>query len=794
MDKIIVRWNTKKMWILLAAFIVIIVALWVGSVSSAYADSPIFVRPDGSDANCDGTVNIAYPGSGTGLACAKATIGDGILVVDIGGVVNVAAGTYNEAVTIDKTLTLMGDPGDSSPGPGTNAPILDGTGFDGESAITLNTGVSGVIISGFEVKNYGPTGVARARMQAITQSLHRDLSQPLEVNEATLMLDSSRASAIKAWNAGTSDITIQDNYMHDLGWNAILVGNEGQGLHNNWTVTQNIISADAYGIELTNARNSQVTNNEVVVDSANWSAGIFMNCYNFVGSGTLVDGNVVQSNTITTTGSTPGTAIVMTSYQSGAGSTASLENASITDNRIEGNGGAIVAFPSNSAEVRNMSMKDNTILITNPAGSTWYGLYAIHGHSWEGPANEVRGNTIALTGTLAITYYHGINVSGGTTARNWIDIIDNKLDGGNIGSAGVLLDSTLPTAADINVLENSIVGFQNGVRVGTIDPGVNLNVHHNRIVDNTWGIVSDVAISPQNNWWGCNAGPPATGCNALSSTAVYTPWLILSFSATPTTIPIDTGVSALQANLNFNSNGSNVATSGFVPDDIPATFTTTVGSIAPTATGTLSGVVTSTLTAGSFAEVGDVSVTLDHQTLSQTISIEPAPEPVQYLIYLPLIFKNSGVASAADLVITSLTATNSEVQVVIKNQGTQPADTVDGDGFWVDFYVSPNPVPAAVNQVWDDGRATYGIAWGIPQDILPLAVGAELTLTYSTAPGALNQYYVAELSNMPTTLPANTHVYAQVDSANINTTYGAVLETHEISDDIYNNIFGTLSQ
>jgi len=581
--------------------------------------------------------------------------------------------------------------------------------------------------------------------------------------------------------------------MHNLGWNAILVGNEGQGLHDSWTVTGNIVRADAYGIELTNALNSHIINNYVTVASANWSTGIFMNSYNFIGSGTSVTGNVIQTNTVTVTGSTPGTAIVLTSYQSGAGSSASLGNISVTGNHITGNGGAIVAFPSNSAEVRNMSVTHNDIQITNPAGSTWYGLYAIHGHSWEGPANEVRNNTIALTGTLALTYYHGINVSGGTTARNWIDITDNWLDGGNIGSAGILLDSTLPTAADINILQNSIVGFQNGVRVGTIDANVNLNMHHNRIVDNTWGLVSDVTVSPQNNWWGCNAGPPAAGCNALSSTAVYTPWLVLNFSATPTTIPVITGTSALQANLNFNSNGANVSSTGSVPNNIPATFTSTVGSVTPTATGTISGVVISTLTAGNVPVVGDVSVTLDNQTLSQTISIEPAPAPTPNLIYLPLIFKNyAATVSAPDLVVTSLTATGSEVQVVIKNQGAATGTSL-ADEFWVDFYVDPNPVPTGVNQVWDDGRSTYGIAWGITQDALPLAAGAEITLTYSTAPGAPNLYYMPSVSNMPATLVAGTPVYAQVDSANASTNYGAVLETHEILHTAYNNIFSTQS-
>lgn len=792
MGQIDARGTKKIAWLVLAALMLAFAMVLSSAISTVYAISPVFVRTDGSDANCDGTANVAYPGSGTGLACAKATIGGGIAVVDVGGTVNVASGVYNEAVTIDKALNLIGDPGDSTPGPGANAPILDGTGLSGLSAISLNQGVSGVVIRGFEIRNYGPTGVARAKMQLLTSSLQRDLSQPLEVNEALLMLDSSRASAIKAWNAGTSSVTVEDNYMHDLGWNGILVGNEGQGLHTNWEVSKNIVTADAYGIELTNANNSEISDNQVTVNSTNWSSAVFMNSYNFVGTGISSNGNLIQRNTITVTGSTPGTGIVLTSYQTGSGSSASLANVNIADNNISSSGGAVVAFPSNGAETRNISIENNNIQITNPAGSTWYGFYAIHGHSWEGPANSVKGNSIVLTGTRVVTYYHGINVSGGTTSRNWIDIVDNGLDGGNIGSAGILLDSTLPTAADINVLRNSITGFQNGVRVGTIDSNVNLNIHHNRIVDNTWGIVSDVSISPQNNWWGCNAGPNAFGCDHISSTAVYTPWLVLNFSASPTSIPINTGVSALQANLNFNSDGANVSGSTTVPDNIQAVFTSTIGSVSPLSRGTISGVVTSTLSAGSFVAIGDVSVTVDHQTLSQTISVEPAPAPTTLFTYLPLIFKNSGSASAADLTITNVTATSSQIQVTIKNQGNATVDTTDG--FWVDFYIAPNPVPTGVNQVWDDGRSTYGGVWGIPQQNAALAPGDSLVLTYSTLPGAPNSYWVPSLSNIPASLTPGTPVYAQVDSANINTTYGAVLEIDELTSVPYNNIFSTTAQ
>jgi hypothetical protein len=147
-------------------------------------------------------------------------------------------------------------------------------------------------------------------------------------------------------------------------------------------------------------------------------------------------------------------------------------------------------------------------------------------------------------------------------------------------------------------------------------------------------------------------------------------------------------------------------------------------------------------------------------------------------VYLPLIIK-PGV-QAPDLVVQNVTATSDLVEVVIRNQGTVATTS----GFWVDFYVNPSEAPTHANQLWDD-LATEGIAWGVTDSV---AAGEELTLTYSTDPNAPNLYYSAAESNFSGTLTAGTPVYAQADSAHLGNVNGAVLETHEISGDAYNNI------
>jgi Bacterial Ig domain len=161
------------------------------------------------------------------------------------------------------------------------------------------------------------------------------------------------------------------------------------------------------------------------------------------------------------------------------------------------------------------------------------------------------------------------------------------------------------------------------------------------------------------------------------------------------------------------------------------------------------------------------------------VTVTVDPRPVVCFIYFPLFPMN--YVDAPDLVVEHMTITSDTVQVVIKNQGSMPVTS----GFWVDLYVDPDPVPTGVNQIWADGRSDQGAVWAVNVNALPaLTPGGMLTLTIGDA------YYQADLSVITLPLPAGTPVYAQVDSANYATNYGAVLENHEIAGGAYNNILG----
>ncbi|MBN1453496.1 MAG: right-handed parallel beta-helix repeat-containing protein [Anaerolineales bacterium] len=202
-------------------------ALWAISVlqctSDCYVDDAT-----GDDAN-----------GGTSWADAKKTIQAAVNQVHVGGTVHVAVGTYYEKnIAINKSVNILGDPGDTNPGPGSNTPVIDGSSDPGDAFLIANE-VSNVTIQGFEICNFSSN-------------------------------DTGIGNGISAWVGSTSNITIQDNYFHHLGYNGVLVGNDWSsnpskwGDHTNWLIKGNIIDNVAYiGFELTNTSNSSIEDNVI---------------------------------------------------------------------------------------------------------------------------------------------------------------------------------------------------------------------------------------------------------------------------------------------------------------------------------------------------------------------------------------------------------------------------------------------------------------------------------------------------------------------------------------------------
>jgi len=191
-------------------------------------------------------------------------------------------------------------------------------------------------------------------------------------------------------------------------------------------------------------------------------------------------------------------------------------------------------------------------------------------------------------------------------------------------------------------------------------------------------------------------------------------------------------------------------------------------------------------TTGTFTAIVTATNPTTVLTATTVVTITDIPELPPCMVYLPLIMRNYVVAP--DLVVEQLLASPNQIVVVIRNQGDAPVESLPTNEFWVDLYINPTTPPTAVNQTWQH-LGSQGLAWGVTADALPLMPGDVLTLT-AAATGGPYPYFRPDVSVVTWPLPVGTAVYAQVDSANEATTYGAVRENHEIIGGPYNNITG----
>jgi Divergent InlB B-repeat domain/Abnormal spindle-like microcephaly-assoc'd, ASPM-SPD-2-Hydin len=191
--------------------------------------------------------------------------------------------------------------------------------------------------------------------------------------------------------------------------------------------------------------------------------------------------------------------------------------------------------------------------------------------------------------------------SGFTLTVSGSTFTGNKVTGGSAPGGGIFAEQGGSSTTTVTV--------SNSRFVGNSDP-----------VGGTGIAVDEATANLQNNWWGCNAGPGASGCDsvAINAGGSFNPWLVLSVSANPTQI-FPNGTSQLTADLTHNSSG----TGGFsVPTGTPVSFGGTLdSSVNPSSTTLTSGQANSTYTAGSSAGNGTGTATVDNQPVTATINI-----------------------------------------------------------------------------------------------------------------------------------------------------------------------------
>ncbi len=434
-----------------------------------------------------GAIPMTYHVNPTGM------IQDAIDDANPGDTVKVHEGTYTEQLIIDKTLTLIGNPGPKIVAPDirntytipessrTFDPIIFAYGGTESGGAVSGSGTISVSVSGFEID-----GGNKAIASTFVGILYRNVN-PGTISENTLHSlydadgegDGPETIGIIAY--GDSDITIEGNVVSEF--SRLGIGANGDfgpypdptaAIHNNTIMGNGLEPTTGWwaenGIQLSYDATGSITENHVshcVVNNPSWaSSGILPMA---AGGAVIIQGNTVENCDVGI-------------YLQDSASFLVVDGNTVTGATYEG----ITIWNYYWSVAHNITLSNNHIT-NNPTG---IGIY-------DSSDNTIEGNVIENND-------YGIYIDGNSnnTAILANEILNNNVDGIYIGPYG----SYDPTGTEVHC--NTIVG--NGA-TGITKTGT-------AMVDATW------------NWWGSETGPyhsitnPSGTGDAVSDNVEYDPW------------------------------------------------------------------------------------------------------------------------------------------------------------------------------------------------------------------------------------------------------------------------------
>jgi nitrous oxidase accessory protein NosD len=381
-----------------------------------------------------------------------------------GDVIQVAEGTFAEDVIIQKSLSLIGA--------GIGTTTIDAAGqpngifIDGTMASPA-TGVSGVVVTGFTIKNADFEGILVASATDVTISGDDVMNNDLALSQGCPGLpafetDESFDCGEGVHLMGVDHSIVSDTLVHNNA-GGILISDETGPNHDN-LITRNTVSFNAYDCGITMASHPAAS---LANPTSPLSFGVYHN---------TVSNNESSSNGLATSG---GAGVGMFAPGPGAQTYGNV----VIGNTIMGNGQPGVAMHNHAAPpgAPAVNFNDNSII-----------------------GNTIRLNAAdtadaATAGPTGINIYSVAAITGTVVAQNVIDheSIDLAV---NVASGGA--------GPQIQAHLNDFAPF--GFRPYT------------QGISNTGGALVDGT----ENWWGCSAGPQAlNGCAKASSGVTFMPWL-----------------------------------------------------------------------------------------------------------------------------------------------------------------------------------------------------------------------------------------------------------------------------
>ncbi len=454
----------------------------LNSVNAIGAKAAVYV-----DDNSVGAARFSDPdGIGTGVGPiafgfnAFGTITAGIAAVDLGGTVNVSAGTYKENPTVNRAMTISG--------PNTG---ISGAGARGAEAHVITNSTSGFQNAVFTVTVNNVT----------VQGLEIDGNDPLVTNfTLTSGADTNASYAVlTTTNSVTGGLIVRDNIAEN-----VFIGVRGDGpsqnnlIDSNWFHDVGIFDF-GYGVTLRNNFYADITNNLMTkthlgIHTNNMSAAGGPAAWNVTGNefhtyaGGIWDNQQYSSATPMTIDNdqffaeagalTNNFGIQLVGLQTNGG-------VKITNTTITGTDYGIIAWADSPTNTVTLG---STVSIVN----TKVGVYATNNLAF----NAVGTTVFGVTGGPTNLILDGVSITGSTqqavsvfgqTSGGAVNVTvqsDTELSGSaSATDTGILVSGSKATAT-IQNNDASIHGFNIGIDV---DAGA-ATITNNHIYDNTTGI------------------------------------------------------------------------------------------------------------------------------------------------------------------------------------------------------------------------------------------------------------------------------------------------------------------
>jgi hypothetical protein len=513
--------------------------------------------------------------------CPYTTIQSAIDAAGTGDTILVYPGVYKETLDVSTSVTIEGL--------GTGSTIIEADPATLTDAFTLNLGAltdypivyaaaPNVTIEDLTVDGLDDGNAVAGRFEGIAE--HND---NLTVNDVNVIgVSDSPPDSVQT---GYGIYAVNDGATH----RTVTVTNSTVSDYQKAAITadgNSDLAVDIAGNTVVGDGPEAISGSGIEVDDLKWEASPP------AGPTGSVTNNTVTANICTLTGGSCGSDLL------GDGAT--------SDNNISGDSAGLRLGNVSDLTVSGNDVSDNQIGVFSTTAA--------------GAATTISGNTLA--GNIYADVLAGYGTS--TVTANTIGTGPNSAAGvDGVLVAGYDADQT---AANATITANTITGTDAGVEVavgetvGATAPTA--MIAGNAITGNTQGIENrtSAAVNAVDNWFGCNGGPGAAGCDTITGSGAAhvdaTPYLLLTLSGLPQSITPGSTATVV-ASIRQDSAGNSFPSGPFA-GALPVTFATSSGSIDLSAT-LVNGRATTTLS-GTPLGSAIVTGTLAGQSATTTVT------------------------------------------------------------------------------------------------------------------------------------------------------------------------------